>query len=196
VRATLVNGATNISGTALPNVNVAGGNLADGYGWGRVNLRQSLSPSPPVTFHVRDDNALASGRSARYRFTLPPGTALLRVTLVWTDPPGVQMVNRLHLQVRPPGSTQVLKGNTWQAAPNAWRSRPVAVAAPFQTVECTEQVVMANPPAGVYAVDVIAELIPADPLNQSNVQPFALVFVGSGPEVRFGALPGAPLALY
>jgi serine protease AprX len=196
VRATLVNGATNISGTSLPNVNVVGGNLADGYGWGRVNMRQSLSPSPPVTFHVRDDNALASGRSARYRFTLPPGTALLRVTLVWTDPPGAQMVNRLHLQVRPPGSTQVLKGNTWQAPPNAGRSRPVAVAAPFQTIECTEQVVMVNPPAGVYAVDVIAELIPADPLNQSDVQPFALVFVGSGPEVRFGALPGAPLALY
>ena len=44
--------------------------------------------------------------------------------------------------------------------------------------------------------DVIAELIPADPINQSNLQPFALVFVGSGPEVRFGALPGAPLAIY
>ena len=41
-----------------------------------------------------------------------------------------------------------------------------------------------------------SELIPADPINQSNLQPFALVFVGSGPEVRFGALPGAPLAIY
>ena len=198
VRATLVNGATNIRprGTALPNVNVAGGDLADGYGWGRVNLRQSLSPSPPVTFHVRDDAALAAGRSARYRFTLPPGTALLRATLAWTDPPGPELVNRLHLQIRPPGSAQVLKGNTWQAPPDAWQSRLVPVAAPFQTIDCTEQIVMANPPPGTYAVDVIAELIPADPINQSNVQPFALVFAGSGPEVRFPGLPVAPPALY
>jgi hypothetical protein len=40
----------------------------DGYGWGRINLRQSLSPLPPVTFHVRDDGSVAAGRTVRYEF--------------------------------------------------------------------------------------------------------------------------------
>src|SRR5262249_49687572 len=52
LRATLVNGATNLRRTALPNI---GNDPNDGYGWGRVNLRQSLSPAPPISFYVRDD---------------------------------------------------------------------------------------------------------------------------------------------
>ena len=90
LRATLINGATNIDDTPLPNIPAApitAANRNHGYGWGRVNLRQSLSPTPPVTFHVRDDDAVGSGRRAQYRFYLPPATRLLRVTLAWTDPP-------------------------------------------------------------------------------------------------------------
>ena len=68
IKATLINGATNIRNTALPNF---GNNPNDGYGWGRINLRQSLSPLPPVTFHVRDDGSVAAGRTVRYEFTLP-----------------------------------------------------------------------------------------------------------------------------
>jgi len=196
VRATLVNGATNIGNTALPNVNVPGGNLAHGYGWGRVNLRQSLAPSPPVTFHVRDDEALGPGRSAIYRFTLPPRTALLRATLCWTDPPGARVVNHLHLRVTPPGSKTHLQGNDWQAPPNAWKSRAVAKGARFKGVETTEQIVLEKPPPGTYVVEVIAEIFPANPFNQSNVQPFALVFVGSGAEVRFGGTVPAVVGFY
>ncbi len=50
VRATLFNGATNFRRTALPNLS---NDPSDGYGWGRLNLRQSLSPLPPVTFFAR-----------------------------------------------------------------------------------------------------------------------------------------------
>ena len=87
VRATLINGATNIRHTALPNI---GNDPNDGYGWGRLNLRQSLAPLPRVTFYARDDTAVASGHTVRYDFRLPAETRLLRTTLVWTDPPGVQ----------------------------------------------------------------------------------------------------------
>ncbi|HEX2172452.1 MAG TPA: hypothetical protein VHL09_08400, partial [Dehalococcoidia bacterium] len=180
LRATLINGATNINNTVLPNVN-------NGYGWGRVNLRQSLAPSPPITFQVRDDNAVGPGRMARYLFYLPPGTALLRATLTWNDPPGARLINRLHLRIRTGGQT--FQGNTWQGAPNDWQSRPVAAGTPFQIIENVEQIVVPNPPTGVYTVDVIAEVFPANAFNQLNAQPFALVFVGSGPEVRFGAVP-------
>jgi hypothetical protein len=187
LRATLVSGATNLTPGALPD-------LAAGYGWGRVNLRQTLTPRPPVTLHVRDDCALGPGRSAIYRFVLPAGTALLRVTLNWTDPPGPRLVNHLHLTVRAPGSSGAraeYRGNLWNTTAGAAHlSRPVAdppVAADrHEDVQTFKQVVLADPPPGTYVVEVSAATFPADPFNQQNLQAFALVFAGTGPEVRFG----------
>ncbi len=205
LRATLINGATNIAKTALPNVPtppITAANRNHGYGWGRVNLRQSFSPSPPVTFHVKDNDAVGSGRRARYRFSLPPGTRLLRTTLAWTDPPRTdgRIVNNLHLRVVPPGGVAAGReyhGNTWRGAPNAHLSRPVAPGAPFESVHNVEQVVLRDPPGGVYDVEVIAEPFPANSFNQLRVQTFALVFVGSGEEVRFGGVSSAgPIPVY
>ncbi len=188
LRATLINGATNITPGPLPDTSA-------GYGWGRVNLRQSLAPAPPVTLHVRDDCAIGPGRSVRYRFVLPAGTALLRVTLNWTDPPGPRLVNHLHLTVRAPappapGARPEFRGNLWNtAAGQTHLSRPVAnppvAADAHEDVQTFKQVVLANPPPGEYEVEVSAAIFPADPFNQQNLQAFALVFAGSGPEVRF-----------
>lgn len=201
LRATLVNGATNIASTPLPNAPA-------GYGWGRVNLRQTLSPAPPVTLHVRDDCALGPGRTATYRFRLPPGTAMLRVTLNWTDPPGPRLVNRLHLTVRapvppgPPPPASEYRGNLWGAAPGTTHlSRavplPAVAADAHEDVQTFKQVVLANPPAGEYVVEVTAAVFGVDPFNQQNLQPFALVFAGTGPEVRFNlplpAVAGRPV---
>ena len=196
LRATLVNGATNITPGPLPD-------SAAGYGWGRVNLRQSLSPAPPVTLHVRDDCAIGPGRTVSYRFTLPAGTALLRVTLNWTDPPGPRLVNHLHLTVRPPappgpGIRPEYRGNLWSSvAGQTHLSRAVATPAVaadnHEDIQTFKQVVLANPAAGDYEVEVSATAFPADPFNQQNLQAFALVFAGSGPEVRF-SLPAAAVA--
>ena len=196
LRATLVNGATNILRTELPNLNQPPPGLTSGYGWGRVNLRQSLAPSPPVTFAVRDDNALGPGRTARYHFYLPPGTALLRATLAWTDPPGPRLINRLHLRITTPGGAEVYQGNTWRAPPDDRLSRPVPVGTAFQAVHTTEQIVIEHPPSGVFDVEVIAEIFPATAFNQFHAQPYALVFVGSGQEVRFGGLPAKQIPVY
>lgn len=200
LRATLVNGATNITPGSLPDI-------ASGYGWGRVNLRQSLSPAPPVTLHVRDDCAIGPGLTVRYRFTLPAGTALLRVTLNWTDPPGPRLVNHLHLTVHAPtppgpGARPEYRGNLWSTvAGQTHLSRAVAtppVAADnHEDIQTFKQVVLANPLAGIYDVEVSAATFPSDPFNQQNLQAFALVFAGTGPEVLFNqpvaAVTGAPV---
>jgi hypothetical protein len=181
LRATLVNGATNINRLAMPD-------FAQGYGWGRVNLRQSLSPAPPVTLHVRDDCALGPGRTVTYRFTLPNGTRLLRVTLNWTDPPGPRVVNALYLTVRPPGGGSEYRGNRWTAAtPDVSRAirKPFRPADAHDAVQTFKQVVVQNPPEGDWIVEVAAEAYRADPFNQQNLQPFALVFAGTGDEIRF-----------
>ena len=186
LRATLVNGATNLTPGPLPD-------LAAGYGWGRVNLRQCLAPAQPVTLQLRDDAAIGPGRSIRYRFTLPAGTVLLRVTLNWTDPPGPRLVNHLHLTLRTPavgGVWPAFRGNLWDTAPGrSHLSRPVAQppvpADSHEDVQTFKQVVLANPAPGEYEVEVDAAAFPADPFNQQNLQPFALIFAGSGPEMAF-----------
>lgn len=187
LRATLVNGATNMNAVSLPDA-------AAGYGWGRVNLRQTLAPAPPVTLQVRDDCAIGPRQSVTYHFNLPAGTALLRVTLNWTDPPGPRLVNPLHLTVRAPAvgpnPRPEYRGNLWDAAAGRRHlSRPVAnppVAADnHENVQTFKQVVIANPPPGAYDVEVSVGSFPADPFNQQNLQAFALVFAGTGPEVAF-----------
>ena len=185
MRAVLVNGATNLTPGPLPD-------LAAGYGWGRINLRQCLAPAQPVTLHLRDDCAIGPGRTLRYRFGLPAGTALLRVTLNWTDPPGPRLRSSLHLTVRAPGLAGELRGNLWQAAAGRTHlSRPVPLPAVLadahEDVQTFKQVVLVNPVPGVYEVEVAAAFA-AFELNQQNLQAFALVFAGTGPEQVF-ALP-------
>jgi hypothetical protein len=200
VRATLINGATNIRHTQLPNV---GNNPNDGYGWGRLNLRQSLAPLPPVTFYSRDDATVASGHTVHYRFKLADGTRLLRVTLVWTDPPDVSVVNNLNLRVTAPNGN-VYVGNRWGAAggANAELSDPLpnpAPANPFEGVHTVEQIVLndANAPlGGDYEVEVIGSAFRNNDFQQFPGQPFSLVFVGSGQESVYGGLGGGPLPVY
>jgi hypothetical protein len=196
VKATLVNGATNLVRTELPNLDQPAPGLTSGYGWGRVNLRQSVAPSPPVTFAVRDDNALGSGRTARYHVQVPAGTALLRATLTWMDPPGDTLVNRLHLRITSPAGAAAYQGNTWRPAPDDRLSRAVPVGTAFQAAHTTEQIVLENPPPGVFDVEVVAEIFPPVPFNQSHTQAYALVLVGSGAEVRFGPLRGGRVPVY
>jgi hypothetical protein len=46
-------------------------------------------------------------------------------------------------------------------------------------------------------VEVIAEVLPANSFDQLRAQPFALVFAGSGQEVRFGGVvPVGPIPIY
>jgi hypothetical protein len=201
LRATLINGATNLRKTALPNI---GNDPNDGYGWGRINLRQSLAPAPPVTFHVRDDNSV--GNKVQYKFTLPPGTLLLRVTLVWTDPPlpNGELVNLLGLKVTtpafPPGPARTYIGNHWKAAPDAQYSDPVPAVPPaFENIHNVQQVVIPGEPtlpAGDYLVEVSATISQTSLYEQFPGQPFALVFVGSGKEWPIYLPPAGPLPFY
>lgn len=192
IRATLINGATNLRQTALPNLS---NDPRDGYGWGRINLRQSLAPSPPVTLFARDDNAVASGHIVRYEFYLPPNTRRLRATLTWTDPPGNRLVNNLNLRLTVPATaiapSQVYVGNRWQAAtPQFSDPLPaVAPANPFDSVYNAEQIIIPDPPEGIYQLEVIGGRFSSSQFQQFPGQPFAVVCIGSGEEVPFTVMP-------
>jgi hypothetical protein len=214
VRATLINGATNIQRRALPSLGTAPN---DGYGWGRINLRQSLAPTPPATFHARDDVAVESGRTARYEFHLPPKSTLLRVTLAWTDPPHRTVINNLNLRVTAPASakapSRIYVGNRWQTGPlvpappatpasGPLYSDPLPAGLdpkidPFDKIYTVEQIVIYEPPEGTYLVEVLGGAFKSSMYMQQPGQPFALVFVGSGPEIRTARkLTPAPTAIY
>jgi serine protease AprX len=203
IKATLINGATNLRNTALPNI---GNNVNDGYGWGRINLRQSLAPAQPVSFHVRDDATVGPGRRIRYALRIKRDTQLLRVTLAWTDPPGADLVNHLHLRVTTPafavGGVQVFHGNRFRTdAGNTHLSRRVTAPEPaFEDTHTVQQVVLAAPPSlpeGEYIVEVICSALTGGAFQQFPGQPFALVVVGSGPELRTAANPAAaPVGIY
>ena len=84
-------------------------------GWGLVNLPNSLPPDIQTSFNgttpsplffqdQNPTNALATGDSQTFTLTVQTNTAELRVTLVWTDPPGnpaaaIKLVNSLELVV-------------------------------------------------------------------------------------------------
>ena len=107
VKAALINGALDVSGTGTT---IAAPNGSEG--WGRVNLKNVLNTGATITY-VNETDALSGTGSARvYTGSVAEPARPLRVTLVWTDPPGAAdpaLVNDLDLEVTAGGVTY--KGN-------------------------------------------------------------------------------------
>jgi hypothetical protein len=163
-----------------------------------------MTPRGTLRAAVTRSGSASAGGTATYRFRLPADTRLLRVTLAWTDPPGVRLVSTLHLRLTAPDG-RVFVGNRWAtgAPPAGQFSDPLPAVAPpnpFDTVHNTEQIVIPGAPSlppGDYLVEVIGGPFANNAFQQFPGQPYALVFVGSGTEVRFPpGGPPAPLPVY
>jgi subtilisin family serine protease len=91
LKALIINGAVDL-GMGIPDT---------GQGWGRVDLTNMLFP--PGTNRVQYDdtlaNAVATGDVRSYDVWVSSAAAPLVVTLVWRDPAGSTIQNRLHLRV-------------------------------------------------------------------------------------------------
>ena len=168
VKATLINGATDISpgqyGTGqqrevypVPD---------NSQGWGRLNVKRSLCPDPPTVSEFADESAaLATSDYRDYYYTVVDNSVPLRATLVWTDFPGSvlaakELVNDLDLTVVSP------TGASHPFAPNR--------------KDNVEQVTIGLPELGTYRVRVTGHDVPMGP------QDYALVVSGG--------LPGAYIA--
>ena len=120
MKALLINGARSVGDLYDFNVIAA----VNSQGWGLVNLPTTLpgsltnlnSPTNAMLlFDQSPTNALATGQSRTYKIALSPEATSqpLRVTLVWTDPPGnpvasVKLVNDLDLIVTNLDSTNLV----------------------------------------------------------------------------------------
>jgi subtilisin-like proprotein convertase family protein len=111
IKALLINGASPVNSVLYDYQTT---NAPNDQGWGVVNITNSIpsnlvtaSASPLIFLDQGVTNALATGESQSYILTVPPGSsnqAPLRITLVWTDPPGnpaaaLKLVNDLDLVV-------------------------------------------------------------------------------------------------
>jgi serine protease AprX len=154
VKAILINGAVNLPGQYSPSE--AGTSPTMSSGWGRVNLAGSIIiPGPNPNGGFGDGGPLKQGQNGTVTINIPQkrgakgrgahttGTGYtLKVTLVWTDPPGAKLQNDLDLIVKA-SNGQVRHGN-------------MGTSKNFDRVNNVEQVVWANIPPGAVTITVNA----------------------------------------
>jgi hypothetical protein len=181
VRATLINGAAEISGggayqnsTRYPNGD---------QGWGRVNLSNSLYFKGDSKRMWVVDNTLgvATCQTATYQIQVSDNTQPLEFTLAWTDYPGspaasVQLVNDLNLRVTAPNGNVYL-GNVFTSYKPGYST--TGGTPDNRNVEETVLLLPDNNkfPTGTYTVEVIGYNVPNGEAGTS-AQPFALVVTG------------------
>ncbi len=161
LKATLINGAVDL----VPGQYGTGASQEIKYrpdnvqGWGRVNLANSLFPSPPQSWvYIDNKEGLSTGGRRTFSYDVMTSNVPLKATLVWTDYPGRTLVNDLDLTIISPNGEKFY-GNDFIA--------------PFDTahdrVNNVEQVLVSFPTRGKYTFEVEAANIP------QKIQDFALV---------------------
>lgn len=129
IKALMVNGSVDM-GMGVPH---------NGQGWGRVDLDNILFPPGTRRVHFHDDldNAVSTGDINTYSVHVSPGAGPLAVTLVWRDPAGAAMQNRLHLRVIEDATSATAQSD------------------PIANIRNNVQKVIVNPaPAGNYTIEV------------------------------------------
>lgn len=185
-------------------------------GWGLVNLENSLpanltnnlpfTPSSPQDFAGGEStlrfldqnptNALATGEQKNWKLTLgetnPVRALPLRLSLVWTDPPGnpsagIKLVNDLDLIVSNTVSGETLCGNHFTTDSLFTQATSASESLPLDNVNNVENVFISPPLDTNYVVSVVARRINVNAVTDHPndvVQDFALVVsIGDNVEV-------------
>jgi hypothetical protein len=145
IKALLINGAVELIGQYSPSE--AGPSPKPSSGWGRVNLAGSvIIPGPNPNAGFGGGGPLKQGQQDTVTIKIPTGhqgvasagttglSPTLKITLVWTDPPGAMLQNDLDL-IAEASNKQERHGN-------------MGTSKKFDRVNNVEQVVWNNIPAG------------------------------------------------
>lgn len=132
-------------------------------GWGRLSVKNSIFPDPPLVNEFTDEaTGLSTGETREYLYNVVDTSVPLKATLVWTDYPGAvyaakELVNDLDLTlVSPTGGILPVNGIC-------------------DHTNNVEQVKITSPGLGVYKVRVTGYNVPMGP------QDYALVVSGGLP---------------
>lgn len=117
LKATLLNATVDMTGPAgYP------GTAATGEGWGRLLLENALffqgDARNLMVLDTRHADGLTTGVTREYHIDVASNAQPLKVTLVWTEPPGAAssatpVVNNLDLEVVSPNAAQTFRGNVF-----------------------------------------------------------------------------------
>lgn len=135
-------------------------------GWGRVDLEQVLNPDSSTNVLFVDENTgLETGDMKQYKIEITDSGSLLRITMVYTDAPGSDIINNLNLLLFDPDDKFYI-GNDFKSNGSPDSDNNV------------EGIVLENPITGKWLVRIVASNIPVGP------QDFALVISGGGVEFK------------
>jgi hypothetical protein len=160
------------------------------FGWGRVFLDNNLYFSGDArklrVWNVANTQGLTAGQSQTYTVKVSADQEF-RATLVWFDPEGtpgagVMLVNNLDLSVS--DGTNTYLGNVVDA------NGASTTGGAADVLNSVEQVRLAAPTAGTYAVTVRASTVPGNGRPYTNRQGYALVVSSAGCATSVGAAPG------
>jgi subtilisin-like proprotein convertase family protein len=190
MKALIINGARTLG--SQYDFNVTGAVTSEG--WGLPNLSNSIpgvltngGANVPMQFFDQTTNMLATGQSKTRTLKLANGLGSqpLRVTLVWTDPPGnpaagVKLVNDLDLVVSNLDNNSVFFGNDIPAgsAFNVTRSPTNLVTNVFDSVNNVENVYLFPPLGTNYSITVYGRRVNVNAVDANTtdvVQDYALV---------------------
>lgn len=135
-------------------------NRREHQGWGFPDLRNMYDRRNSM-FIVDETDVLTQGNTTRWDVNVAPGTTELKICLAYNDPAGnpaatVQLINNLSLRVTSPSNTMYW-GNNGLTAGN-WS----VAGGSEDNINNNEFVLVQNPGAGVWQVEVIATSIVAD----------------------------------
>ena len=200
MKAMLINGARGVSDSYDLQVTKE----RNEQGWGLPNLTNSLpmgltgvgiptGSAPMLLLDQSPTNALATGERRTFNVTVSTNAteAPLRVTLVWTDPPGnpaagIKLVNDLDLVVTNLTSGQVYFGNDIPDGSIYTFPWPTNAAPVVDVVNNVENVFLQSPVDSSYSITVIGHRVNVNAVPQHTnnvVQDFALVVSSGNGEV-------------
>jgi subtilisin family serine protease/subtilisin-like proprotein convertase family protein len=211
MKALLINGARPLTTPGAFQVH----SPTNSQGWGLINLTNSLpiglansflqAAAPMQVFDQSPAEALATGQSHTRFVSLSSAAAgqPLRITLVWTDPPGnpaasLKLVNNLDLVVTNLDSGEVFFGNDIPAGSSVNLPWDTNTPPNLDVVDNVENVYLASTPATNYSVTVIARDVNVNAVTtrtNSVVQDYALVISsGDGQVADALTVTDAPIA--
>ncbi|MCH8904076.1 MAG: S8 family serine peptidase [Bacteroidetes bacterium] len=142
------------------------------FGWGRINGIRAMSV---IENGMHLDSSIAQGATNTHVITVPANTAELKIMVYWTDYEGTvnttkALVNDLNMTVTDPGSAVHLP---WllDHTPNSTALNTPATTG-VDSMNNMEQVLIDNPVAGNYTVDISGFLVPQGPQDYFIVYAF------------------------
>jgi hypothetical protein len=154
IKAAIISSGQEMNGLTTNTATVPNGN----EGWGRMNMKFMMNTGVPMRYLNEEAQFFNAGANSNIVGTVADSTKPVRVTLVWTDPPGAgnpALVNNLDLAV-------TIGGTTYRG--NVFTNGTSSSGGSFSTIDNVENVFLpAGIPAGTpFTIGVIATTLNGD----------------------------------